>query len=109
MIIQIKRISKTKYTEISIFDNKHVNNYPISAVYLNHPVILYSKTSKLVGLSNVLILSELDDGVFVQNQVVRTKFYFYVFITVTVDISAGELLVSEGIIHQVVSGSVLTR
>ena len=39
----------------------------------------------------------------------RTKFDIYVFSTVTVDISAGELLVSEGIIHHVVSGSVLTR
>jgi hypothetical protein len=39
----------------------------------------------------------------------RTKFDIYVFITVTVDISAGELSVSEGIIRQVVSGSVLTR
>jgi hypothetical protein len=39
----------------------------------------------------------------------RTKFDIYVFITVAVDISAGELSVSEGIIRQVVSGSVLTR
>jgi hypothetical protein len=52
-----------------------------------------------------LILSELVGGVFVQNQVVFTKFDIYVFITVTVDISAGELLVSEGIIRHVVSGS----
>ena len=43
--------------------------------------------------------------VFVQNQVVRTKCDIYVFSTVT----AGELFVSEGIIRQVVSGSVLTR
>ena len=56
-----------------------------------------------------MILSELDDGVFVQNQVVFTKFDIYVFITVTVDISAGELLVFDGIIRHVVSGSVLTR
>jgi hypothetical protein len=39
----------------------------------------------------------------------RTKFDIYVFSTVTVDTSAGELLVSEVIIRQVVSGSVLTR
>jgi len=37
------------------------------------------------------------------------KFDIYVFITVTVDISAGELLVSDGIIRQVVSDSALTR
>jgi len=56
-----------------------------------------------------LVVSILDDGDFVQNQVVPPKFDIYVFITVTVDISAVELLVSEGIIRQVVSGSVLTR
>ena len=33
-------------------------------------------------------------GFFVQIQLVRTTFDIYVFITVTVDISAGELLVS---------------
>jgi len=43
--------------------------------------------------------------VFVQNQVVLTKFGIYVFITVTVDTSESELLlVSEGIIRQLVSG-----
>ena len=41
---------------------------------------------------------------FDQNQVVRTKFDIYVFITVTVDISAGELLVSGCIIRQLVNG-----
>jgi hypothetical protein len=70
---------------------------------------LHSKTSILFGFSNLLILSELGGGFFVQNQVVFTKFDIYVFITVTVDTSAGELLVSEGIIRHVVSGSVLTR
>jgi hypothetical protein len=70
---------------------------------------LHSKTSILFGFSNLLILSELVGGFFLQNQVVRTKFDIYVFITVTVDTSAGELLVSEGIIRHVVSGSVLTR
>ena len=56
-----------------------------------------------------MVVSILDDGVFVQNQFVPPKFDIYVFITVTVDISAVDLLVSEGIIRQVVSGSVLTR
>ena len=72
-------------------------------------IFLHSKSSILFVLPNLLIFSDLDDVLFVQNQMVRTKLDIYVFITVTVDTSGGELLVSDDIIRQLVSGSVLTR
>jgi hypothetical protein len=44
-----------------------------------------------------------------QKRIVCTKLDIYVFITITSDSSAGGLLVPDGIIPPVVSGSSLTR